>query len=192
MEKIQKEVLLPNSPSVYGKLSHWHSPPVQIAESSELVGEVEDFTSLEREYAEDDLVYQAKIKVSISINLLHDDIVWHHSAVYTVQYLLNVLASWHNIAVVLPMNVLPHSQSSTTAIIACNNALFVLQVTIGMEEDWVQGYGHVCSSLFSIVEFLTKFESWGPYQFKPWPTVCCVYLLVLFPGPGPVFCYLQY
>ena len=48
---------------------------MQIAESSELVGEVEDFTSLEREYAEDDLVYQAKIKVSISINLLHDDIV---------------------------------------------------------------------------------------------------------------------
>ena len=48
---------------------------MQIAESSELVGEVEDFTSLEREYAEDDLVYQAKIKVSIGINLLHDDIV---------------------------------------------------------------------------------------------------------------------
>lgn len=40
-------------------------PPVQIAESSELVGEVEDFTSLEREYAEDDLIYQAKIKVSL-------------------------------------------------------------------------------------------------------------------------------
>lgn len=42
-------------------------PPVQIAESSELVGEVEDFTSLEREYAEDDLIYQAKIKVSLDI-----------------------------------------------------------------------------------------------------------------------------
>lgn len=66
---------------------------MQIAESSELVGEVEDFTSLEREYAEDDLIYQAKIKVSIGINLLHDDIVGHHNAVYTVQYLLSVLAS---------------------------------------------------------------------------------------------------
>ena len=66
---------------------------MQIAQSSELVGEVEDFTSLEREYAEDDLIYQAKIKVSIGINLLHDDIVGHHNAVCTVQYLLSVLAS---------------------------------------------------------------------------------------------------
>ena len=105
MEKIQKEVLLPNSPSVYGNLPNWHSPPVQIAESSELVGEVEDFTSLEREYAEDDLVYQAKIKVSIGISLLHDDIVGHHNAVYTVQYLLSVFASWHNIVIVLPVDL---------------------------------------------------------------------------------------
>ena len=37
---------------------------LQIAESSELVGDVEDIASLEKEYARDDLIYQEKIKVS--------------------------------------------------------------------------------------------------------------------------------
>lgn len=37
---------------------------LQIAESSELVGEVEDLASLEKEYARDDLIYQEKIRVS--------------------------------------------------------------------------------------------------------------------------------
>jgi len=35
---------------------------LQIAESSELVGEVEDLASLEKEYARDDLIYQEKIR----------------------------------------------------------------------------------------------------------------------------------
>ena len=37
----------------------------QIAQSSELVGELEDISSLETEYASDDHVYQAKIQVSL-------------------------------------------------------------------------------------------------------------------------------
>ena len=38
----------------------------QIAESSELVGGVEDLQSLSKEYSADDNVYQAKIKVGVS------------------------------------------------------------------------------------------------------------------------------
>ena len=40
----------------------------QIAESSELVGDVEDVHCLASEYSSDDNVYQAKIKVGESIN----------------------------------------------------------------------------------------------------------------------------
>lgn len=42
----------------------WSDVTLQIAESSELVGEVEDLASLEKEYARDDLIYQEKIRVS--------------------------------------------------------------------------------------------------------------------------------
>lgn len=35
----------------------------QVAESSALVGELEDLSALEKEYASDDLIYQAKIQV---------------------------------------------------------------------------------------------------------------------------------
>ena len=37
---------------------------VKIAESTLLVGEKEDLSSLEKEYSEDDAIYQAKIEVS--------------------------------------------------------------------------------------------------------------------------------
>lgn len=38
---------------------------VQIAESTPLVGEREDLSSLVKEYAEDDEIYQGKIQVSL-------------------------------------------------------------------------------------------------------------------------------
>lgn len=44
---------------------------IQIAESSKLVGDLEDLSCLEAEYASDDHVYQAKIKVRASpVNLM--------------------------------------------------------------------------------------------------------------------------
>ena len=41
---------------------------VQIAESAPLVGEREDLTCLEAEYAKEDTVYQAKIQASLTLN----------------------------------------------------------------------------------------------------------------------------
>ena len=38
---------------------------MQIAESAPLVGEREDLSSLAKEYAEDDTIYQSKIQVSV-------------------------------------------------------------------------------------------------------------------------------
>ncbi len=37
--------------------------PTQVANGSELVGELEELSSLETEYAHDDAIYQAKIQV---------------------------------------------------------------------------------------------------------------------------------
>lgn len=49
---------------LYWKL-HFQYICMQIAQSAPLVGEREDLSSLAKEYAEDDTIYQSKIQVSI-------------------------------------------------------------------------------------------------------------------------------
>lgn len=68
VERIQKEVYTCNVFSyihpLYWKL-HFQYICMQIAQSAPLVGEREDLSSLAKEYAEDDTIYQSKIQVSI-------------------------------------------------------------------------------------------------------------------------------
>lgn len=65
LDKIQKEVSIVQWQHTLLDLSVFDE---QIAESSELVGDVEDVHCLASEYSSDDNVYQAKIKVGESIN----------------------------------------------------------------------------------------------------------------------------
>ena len=62
VERIQKEVY--DSSSSPDLLLVWRPVFPQIAESAPLVGEREDLSCLETEYAKEDTVYQAKIQAS--------------------------------------------------------------------------------------------------------------------------------